>query len=867
MGREFPHLNKSNAWPGLRTVDPFDLQVTFDPYLWTPDVTIHLCSTPLDPAYEHIGGWRTAAERDSWFDAISDRALTLDTEMHVLPGVEIKLPYAFEILQGYDHLFIDFPPTPTADGSTATHRYYYFLSDVQYRSPSATACIVTLDEWSTHMFDLDMRFIELDRGHAPMAALSVEEYLRNPIENCKNLTTPDENYGSGRSRLKYTAKDVVNAGPHWLVFCMSSDPEQDPGTYGHRENWRVPTTSAYRVEGAMSSLSVFAIEPANANTLINKINEDAPQLLPTVQAVFLVPKRMVQTGTTFTFMTVSCREVEPKQTLSDLITLNRSMFGYPAEYADIAKLYTMPYAWIELADEMGRTTTLAVEETTGRLQVSYIASILAPFLGIDAYVTGIGSSAHDTLTWDNMAGHAFQAYGDWTSGLRHWNIPTYNVLQNSERAFEWLNHWQREQAKASIDNGYDLGIATNNLNYSLRGASLDRQAARLTEQQANGTAQLALTMAADADAVNANVDKMNADYQTDVDLANALSSIQINQYGLAQTNANAMNEIVTSNAEIAAGVSEKYQDYVKLSGTLAIAQSATNFMGNIVEGFAAANNPLNIANNKVDDIVVSTVTQGISDGISIVQTAADANWGNIQAESGLATANNNLDMAKLNASNVNATYNMAMGSDRAMYYATIGAANEKCEHAETNSRALLTIRNTMQQQALSTAQSYQTTMLNGDLTVARYQAAASKGMSDTSITASKDISYESLANAQRAARLGSPQVYSQPTGSMANYTRPQILMAKIHTQDAGAIAAAGDAMLRYGYRMGGRQWSLSNLTPMNTFTYWEGRVRLGTGHVNAVTRNIISQIFANGTTIWKDPSKIGSTSIYENRGQ
>ena len=862
MSKRFPHLQKANSWPGLSTVDPFDLQVTFDPYLWTADVEIHLCRTHLDAGYENIGGWTDAESRDSWFESHSDTSIVLDSEMHVLPGQEIKLPLSFDVLNHYNQLYIDFPPQPTAGGASRPYRYYYFVEDVQYRSPSATACIITVDEWSTHMFEVDFDYILLERGHAPMAAITADDYLRNPLANCDLLTTADENAG-GATKLAHAARHVVNSGPHWLVFSMTADATQDPGTFGHRENWRVPTTSATRVQGAISP-TVFAIEPGDANTMINRINERAPQLMPAVQAVFLIPKRYVQVQSTFSFLDMTCRSIEPIQHMADALTLSKSMFGYPAQYADIAKLYTQPYSWIEIVDETGRSRTIAIEETTGRLRVSTIASILAPFLGVDCYVLGIGSGEQASITWDNFTSHTFEAYGDWTTSLRHWNVPTYAIIQNSERAFEWLNYWQRQQSKLSIDTGYDLGIATNNLNYSLRNASLDRQLSRLSQEQANGRSQLSLSQGAATALNNINIDKMDADLESDMYLNSYLSSLTNQEFALAASNANASSSNQIAQAQVAQGLSQSYRDYVSASGTLSMAQGAIDLGGNLAMGIAQEASVDTQLLGHQDDVAIQTAYNALSDSVSLMQTYEDTSYANLSAEAGVQTSTLQLQGAQIQAQNVQATYTMAMSNQANTALASNNTASEKRNHAANAANRQLQVQNNLASNSLSTQQSYQTAILQGDVALNRSQIGATKGMSDRSVTARRDLGDESLANSHRAGRLGSPKVFAQPTGSMANYTRPQALMFQIKTQDAGSIATAGDAFLRYGYRMGGRQWTVTTLTPMAKFSYWQGDAQIGGGKVNEVTRRTIKSIFANGTTVWTNPALIGVTSIYDN---
>ena len=859
----FPHLQNANQWPGLSTVDPFGLQVTFDPYLWGPEVSIHLCRTRLDMTYRNVGGWETAAERDAWFDSVSDQSVRLDTEMHILPGTEIKLPFAFEVLNHYNQIFIDFPPTPTTDGSTESTRFYYFIYDVEYRSPSSTACKIVVDEWSTHLFDIELEYIALERGHAPMAEISADEYLENPQERCELLSTPDENFGGTAERLRYTARDVINAGPHYLVITMTSDPTQDPGEYGHRENWRTPSTNNFRVQGAMSP-AVFAIEPGDVTIMLDRMNARAPQLLPTIQAVFLIPKRLVTVDGEFSFMDITCRTVAPIQRVDDLMELSVDKFGYPARYRDIAKLYTAPYAWIEIVDESGRRQVVAIEETTGQLRVSVIASILAPFLGVDAYVTDIGSDGSTQITWDNMTEHTFAAYGDWTRTLHHWNVPTYIVLQNAIRTFDWTQHWQRVQANETNSKAYDLSIDVNNLNYALRGATLDRQAARLSQKQANDRTQLSMSQNADASAVTLGNQRMTDEVNYDVQLSLRLQDMNTQAIALAQSQASANAILSSTEAIISAGQSNAYRDFVHTQGSYqtanAIFDTARSFMqapSNMMAGLETGGDIGMAA------AFGSSMLDTTQSAVNIEATMQTAAYNDNAAEASVAMSQLQLQGARMNYSQINASYTLQMSNNIDASRATIDNAHHKSWIAQQFARDSYTLKANLQQNSLSTQQSYETAISNGDIGLARSQAASTKGMSDRSALQRKQIQDEGLANAYRAARLGSPQAVTQMTGSAANYTRPQVLMSCIKTQDAGAIATAGDMFLRYGYRFGGRQWAVRTLTPMGHFSYWKGEAQIGSS-VNEVTKGVISRIFGEGVFVWTDPRDIGITSIYDN---
>lgn len=859
----FPHLKDANAWPGLRTVDPFALQVSFDPYLWGPDVVIHLCKTRLDAEYQNVGGWETAAARDAWFDSRAEREFRLESEFHVLPGSEIKLPIAFEVLNHYNQLFIDFPPTSTEDGSNTSTRYYFFISDVQYRSPSSTACIITVDEWSTHMFDIDMEYIDLDRGHAPMAEVSSEEYLANPLSHADLLTAPDVDFGHS-STLSWTAETILNRGPHWLVLSMTSDPFQSTGTIGDPNNWRTPSTHNLVNQGALSQ-SIFAIDPADAVTFLDAMDAQAPQLISTLQAVFLIPRRYLTINGSFQIFGITCRTIEQRQVLENVIELSEQMFGYDSKYENIAKLYTSPYAWLEMTDETGRVQRILVEETTGRIKLAVVASILYPLIGIDAQVTGVGNSGTRSLTWDNLTSHTFESYGDWTRGLRQWNVPTFIVTQNAEKTYDWSQYWQRNQATETNTRGYQLALDTNATNLSMRGAALDRQAARLVQQQNHDSAQRTLSQNTAYDVLDENREKISDDWQAEDVIAQVMKNQQIQQLALSMNQVRATNDIMMTKASMSQAVAAEYRDYVQVSGRIGLAQSQTGAISNLAQstlGTAAAGmsgDGLGIAQQGIN--LASGV---VSDVLDVQQTYQDVSYNNYSATMGANLAMLDLEGARISAHNVEASIVLNTIQDQQAYTDIRRESLAKLVRADEHAVTLYNLEQGLENSSLALRQQYQTAISNDDIALIRSQAATSKALSDRAATQAKDLQDLSLANARRAARLAPPKLFTAPSGRVDNYTRPQAFIVNVKTEDPGAIAAAGDYFLRYGYALSGRQWRVTSLNVMGHFTFWKGEPRFGADSINEVTRGILSAMFREGTFVWRNPDDIGSISIYDN---
>lgn len=832
MSSRFPHLTKANAWPGLATVDPFDLQVTFDPYLWTPDVTIHLARTALDSGYRNVGGWESASARDSWFDSVSDRTLQVDSEMHILPGVEIKLPFAFEVLQGYDHLYIDFPPTPTEGGSDLRHRYYYFLEDVQYRSPSSTACIITLDEWTTHLFDLNLTWIDLDRGHAPLAATSAEEFLSDPIGRCDHLTVPDESFGSITGRVTHTATEVLNQGAPWAVLVMSADPGQSPGTFGDSD-WRTPTTHSWGTQGA-ASYSTVAVEPAELSGVLDDMENQAPQVFASLMACFLIPKKYVTVTRTIQFLGRTLRVLDGGQVLKDFVTLTPSMFGYPERYSDIAKLYTSPYAVLSLTDSEGREQTIRVEDTTGRLRLSTVASIVYPMLGFSCHVLGIGDGGTATLQWNAFTSRDLVTGGDWASTLRKFGIPTYAVIANPERTYRYSQHWDRVQRGSAIDEALrqaKLGASTQK---SLTDGGLDRTVARVAQKHAEQDAVLSLSLTAAAGIRAQQRSRILGDMGDDATVAGLAYQAQQEQTYLMSQQAQARADLAQMRDSITTGVA---------IGAAAIAGGG--LIATVGGAYAAG----------------GTMAAAFSSqaGMAALAGFGGAIYGAVQ--DGM-----HLDGAMLEASQEQASLTMAATNNEQLYRATSGTYYiSKRDRMTSTQDAIYALQDGLRSDSLDTQQTYEAAIVAADVALGRSQAATQKSTADNMAEGSATLNRLSLETDLRKGKIMQPDVLASVGGDMSSVTGPAAISIQVRTQDAGAIAAAGDAFLRYGYRDGGRQWSLSRLNVMSKFTYWEGRARMGSGSISAQTRETISAIFAAGTTVWRNPSEIGSASIYDNR--
>lgn len=896
---KFPHLPRANGWPGLDHVDPFALEVEFDPYVWKPGVEIHLVATRLDAGYQNIVGWESVEARDDWYDQHSDKTFVLDSEFHVLPGATVKLPIPFTTLNGYNQLFIEYPDAPVEYAPGRPYRFYYFITDIEYRSPSTTACIVTLDEWTTHGLEVQLPYIRLQRGHAPMAAITPAHYLESPAARCGLLSIPDRNFGGGMGVIKHTAREVLNQGTMWCVLTFAADLVQSPGTYG-TDGWHTPTTHGAVTQGAMG-YETFAIDPNDFASFMDTLAAQAPQVLSCIIACFLVPAKYLQVGGQAQYLGHTITQVIPQQTIKTMVDLEPSMFGYPDEYKDIAKLYTAPYSWLEIVDDAGRTQSLRVEDTNGHIQLSVMASIAYPLIGLSAYVLGIGGGDDTTLQWQNFNAQSFRAAGDWTKTLREFAIPTYAILIDPMQDYDYRTFYSRQQAADSNAEAMRLSYAAAQATRDTVSANLARQQARLAQQQQE--AQDAADLSDDFDEVNveAQLHKLRELTDKDKDFMTSQTGLAAGEIAASAGAAAAQAAAGANSAQVAydmqvdaAGHLGEQQFQQNVQSGIALAGSMASGVAQVAAGYAAGAGavtgmesatietavPGGVLSQSINTPQTAGMTGGISGGIAnagglqgAVAGAADIVF-NItenhpyqqrQAQGSTALAAIRLDAAQAAAYYCDLQYQLLAVNNQTQRNLNITLINDKLDIEHRYARWVKNTNISNRHASLDLQQGYQTDITNADVAVAAANADRVKTLADDGTATSKRLADASIERARKAAGLGTPRQITSAAGGLSDMTQPQIMSVRVRTQDIASIAAAGDLFLTYGYAFAGRQWAINTLTPMSRFSYWEGDVQIGAYNNSTATYDAVKGIFASGVMIWRDPDMIGATSIYDNR--
>ena len=457
---EFPHIANVNTF---KYDNDFDYG-RFD----APQMELMICTVPWDMGEAHIGNrtisgignvvyFGSKAERDAWFDAIPDsecyRFTTKFKELH--RSLEIDVPVPYDMCAKHNYLVVRYAKFANEDspieyeGEDGLREWFWFVREVEFLAPSTTRLHLLDDAFQTWIYDINVSGMLLERGHAPMFQTRADDYLKNPLENNTNLLTEDVNFGEA-GQVKHIGAVELNAGTVYACIATTANPTT---------SWTNKTpASAYYMNDGAPSVYVFAVQAANLNTLLTNIDSTCPQFKQTVQAVFFASKSLVTIVNPFTFCSVQCYGLSAGRKTFDLLTLDKSQFGYDPKYADIAKLYTSPYSHLEITDENGNIDVVKIEDTTGNLDVSAALSLAYPFINVDAFVMGVGGSVTKSLTFKNITNHSLQIGGKWYDTLRTWQVPTFAVILDAAKEYDYATRYDRAQAvvdyTAAKDNAY-----------------------------------------------------------------------------------------------------------------------------------------------------------------------------------------------------------------------------------------------------------------------------------------------------------------------------------------------------------------------------------------------------------------------------
>lgn len=848
---DFPHLQNATVFPDTDTRVYGQYRNVFDYNVWTPNTVIKLCRVNWYDDYHDVVKFTDDDARNAWFDKLDGETVKLTTNMYIAHADAdgIKLPVPYMTAQRYNYIVIDFShdiintPYQKADVQT---RYHFFITSVRAEAPNTTTCTLMRDVWTDYINSTTINGLLLSRGHAPLTETTPQELLKNPRANCRDFTLPDVDYGNAASNVRKSAPFNLQNGTRYICLAATFSSEQlqtmsgmrgtnitdsDP-TYNNNDDtvtsfsWGAGNIYTSNVTGAGTSYNTIDNLTASNVTIYaldsSKISGDYfdtlfayyPHIMSQITAVFVATANMMRLGNIVAVNGVEWHTVSGTRAKISDIDLTVNDFGYTAEYAAITRLYLAPYAHLEISDNIGNKTRVEIADC-GRLSVQTITSLSYPILRQIAWLDGIGSDGSTSIGIDAIDGNSITAdvpNADVLKTLISHDIPTYALQRRAIDAHR-ADAYNREiaQARQNAVISYENGARSANVALS-----------NTNRSNANSIANTNLTNALNSTVtVNSN-NASNAIYKNNVTQQNLLLSASNNK----------IDEMNTASLDLTTQL-------VNTENTASAIGTVTAAIGAI--GTAAAGIAVTAATGgAAAPMVAAGLGAAGSIGLSGASFATGAS--KTTAEAAYKQAYN--DAAAFASKKYNGQANsisIAMAGTQNIQTTTLNTNNTNASNA-TNSSVAANNANTS----------------NANASASRNQNVDNAKRVMVNTRSNVSMAWRDLLNhaAQPVGVYGGDN-FRQATGL-------DTMTVKIVTEDNGAIAAAGDYMLRYGIASN-KLYSRPSLTPCKHFTYWQAAdVWTVCPFAQNEQLQTIRDIFSNGVTIWTKPEEVGGDFAHDN---
>lgn len=644
-------------FPNLDNVNVYKYDNTLDYSRFKPTARLKMCNVPWCGDYDNVVKFDDDAARDAWFDALEGETVNLDTMFNVKPDGASKVPVPVTSAQGYNYLVVDLPrmtsdaqPLAYAEGERK-RRYCYFIQDAQQLSPNSTRLILTLDVWTTYINEMKFDYVLLERGHAPVAASSVSDYLANPRDNCAYLLSDDVNTG-GEPYVE-TARAVKNYSAETQRACIATYADLQ-GDFGTASAPKVPAISEPDVSGVLAP-RVYSVAVGDLQPFLRKLENNAPWMKSTVLGVFFAPADLLTQSAPFTLWGVSLTALDAIQKIEPFMQPGVADFGYPAQAAGFAKLYTYPYAAIRIGDERGQTSTVRIEDLGANgIQLASAVNLVMPYISIDARLLGI-AGATDSLTFQTIEGRTYSYGGAWGEYLKSWNLPVMQVSQSAASRAAYTTVYNRAHARLAADNALASSLASNATAYT----NVDNSAKNVTDNNTvNTEANTAVTKNANDWALTgaaASNQKLASDCDADNATSTAMTGLQNEVVSITTANNNASAIASTLGSVVTGGITGGRADAksaaiggvadLAVSIPTANAAAAISQTSNSLAAELAQANALKKTGNAAE---FTAKTWGIQNNATTITTT-------LRNEASTKVANNNAGVMRTNAGNTKAT--------------------------------------------------------------------------------------------------------------------------------------------------------------------------------------------------------------------
>lgn len=875
----YPHLPKANRFPDLDTVNAFgQYENDFDYENWHDNVRITFCNVPWDEE-SNLAYFAGKTERDAWLKRNGGQAIELSALARIEPEGSLRAPMPFDTCQRYNYVYIDWPQPPVEYGQSQATRLLYFISNTKYINPSTTEVSLSVDWWQSYVYDVTFSDVTLSRGHYPMAQCSADDFLGDKTANLQWVTGAEAPLPDAPFRLiNLVSYGFDGAAPgeeydytRYMLVLVS--------TCGYPWELGMPSNNTWELPAAddnIGILTTIAIPFDRAARFYRKLKEDAPEWLSTVVFASYVKSELCSRFISPMQAPSAWRDSgvlidNPVGVNADVrftLAITKANAEYPAEYADIAKLYTWPYLNLEIADESGiNVQMVTLESLTNQAEYHILRNTTAMQPGVIGWVTGMYgdvSNARGSAALPNSSQNQALGYAGYAT-MRTWELPSYGIVQANRQRAEYQDYYGRIIAERTALNAQAIGhrTAETSKKVSDNTAKTGQQNAYNSADTAyTNTANIASTALQNSKNNAANITRNNAaavTASTNITTNQTANNTQANEYNSRVVESSlrwdkALQQ-VTFAADLGANMLSQSQNAIS-----AAASAGTAIVGGAVAGagVGALGGPAAAAGGALVGAVTAGINSAATTGISYHNTAlslqlAMTSSATIHLKNQEYMTNKTDDslgfnhlLTELNNSTLN--YNNAQQSSASN---TTAANNANLINTNATNDNNTTIRNAANAQTLAKTNADNSYNLAIDSNQRNYD------MSIYNTNDSYRLAHDNIERGLQQAGMQPPVMFGTQSQGVLTGALAKALIINIRRIDGGALKTVGDMLLRWGYRWQGYIGNVPHeqLTLGRKLAYWQCETVKVTGCYQTA-RYMLERIMTNGATIWATPEAI-----------
>lgn len=813
MNKKFPHLVDDTNFPddNIKVFSQYQNTINYDDISDNTVFTLHNVNWCESDTYKVL--WENETIRDKYFN--DNTLFSGTTESIVWPSEgRVKLPIDwFTSLDGYNYL------TVTITHNKQTKRLFYFVQSFEFVTRDVTELSISLDYWTTYINRINIKQFNLTRGHIATTWITPEEFLTDPIGNNKGLLSSDV-MANGDKTVKTNYVNMDSGRPYMLLALLANPTDfndvpqwvksetYDTRFAGNTSQWAPARMAQSQDRPSASNYWVIGLPANQAEDLLWYWCQYYQPLLNSIRAAYVVGENMLNKGKQYGFGSIIVYEILPSANIElNDIKFTMDDFNYPTEYKELTKLYTSPYASFEITSVNGNTQKFNIQGLTRNTKLVRTGNNIYPTLQVSTYLQGYNDTTSVNYDWISINGnvtnvtHGGNAFAFMVNDFA---IPTFELRMRADFAANLAQSNELHQAKIAAD------TALTNVNAS-------------------------------ANATTANTNTQNSTATTINTLQNDLSE------SLTKLNNNQIQTATNLN-----------NTYIENCYTQDINLMETTFNENLESAAATVSNN-NTASVQSAAIGVGATVLGA--GIAIATAGTGAVAGAAIAGAGVSAAAT-IGTTATNIQQTNAAYSIFATKNENLQKQQETTALNKKEY----SKNLNSFMSGLQMDVRAETNKQQRELSNNINTINVNAATTITTQNVNTVTANANrnnlVAQESAHTAYYQARVSAPRALTQDSGDMQSaMDMTRGITINLNTLNSSDLKTVGDTFLTYGY-----QYDTTLINPVLKckphFEYWQGEP-IFTGAIPSTAREMITNIFTNGVTLYNTPDDIGH-SIYDN---